>query len=331
MLAALEEERATIHDALRRPLCDFGIDHTAGLFGQNPHLEVAQLCGRMLVFEILVALDDEDPAAATDSFWAALKLSACLAAESHVPTRMHAAFLRALASDALHYLVHHPLVSAGQLAALHDVVIAHLTTWTPDRVAWVGDRSAGLLAYEMARGGEVLGLLTPAEIEESGARDALKQLVGDRRLEVVDRDQAFYLDWSARIIAACEQPYFERRVLLESLRLELHNRRQSPDYPFIAARVLLSDVHRGHETQARDRELFEAWDLALAYALDRTAPAYKTSPLSGREYLIDDNDGTTEVTLFSPIRDNRTWSVVVPWPARTPQDAAFIGSARQPR
>ena len=141
---------------------------------------------------------------------------------------------------------------------------------------------------------------------------------------MIDADERFYLDWSSQILGACEQPYYQRRELLESLRTQLHERRTTADYPFLAARVLLSNVHRGHEIQARDRELFEAWALALAHALDRPVPPYRISPFSGREYGIYDEDGYTEVTLFPAVPGNRTWSVIVPWPAREPADADMV-------
>jgi hypothetical protein len=78
----------------------------------------------------------------------------------------------------------------------------------------------------------------------------------------------------------------------EELRRDLHNRRNSSDFPLVAGRLLLLDVEKGHVIQARDRANCEAWVLALALACAEKPPGFGNNPLTGRPYRVE-RDGKT--------------------------------------
>jgi hypothetical protein len=123
-----------------------------------------------------------------------------------------------------------------------------------------------------------------------------------------------------KIIASCGQPYYQRLPLFESISADLQRKRNSAEYPIVAARVLLPKVREGQAIQAQDRANWEAWALALAMATGRKPPPYQLSPLSGEQYRSAEHDGFVEVSSFdSPGGDNRA-SIVVPTIAHSHKD-----------
>ena len=121
-----------------------------------------------------------------------LRLDTRLAGIPHVGSRLLAARLRQEALQVLDAVVEHPRATPAVLVSLRQLLETSLDQWTPDRLAWVGDRILGLHAYEMVRDNQLLNVLTSQEI------DALKR---DGKLEPfvtavvqgVDDDQWFYL------------------------------------------------------------------------------------------------------------------------------------------
>jgi len=281
-------------EALARPECHFGIRYQAGFEADLGFIDVVRCCARLEAFAAAEALDHDDPDAAAEAFAYMLRLAACLAAEKHVTCRLEGAFLRAEALAVLESLVEHPDVTRVHLERLCARLDEQLTDWTADAEAWIGDRALGMHAYELVRAGRLEDLLTPKEIAQFAEEGILKELPAAAQ-RTVNQDELYYLRTIRQIIDGCARPYYTRAELFEGIRLDLHEKRNSPEFPVVAARLLLVDIEKGQAIQAQDRAACEAWALALALASGGQQPDYRINPLSGEPYQVERQQGVITV------------------------------------
>ncbi|MHC4180079.1 MAG: hypothetical protein ACYSWU_21455, partial [Planctomycetota bacterium] len=226
--------------------------------------------------------------------------------------RLEAAFLRTEAFCVLQAIVRDEQITRSRLDQLYRRVEDQLATWPDDAGAWIGDRALGLHAYEMVRAGKLKDLLGAEEIQQFQKENVLDELL-DAAVRNVNHDELYYLETMRKIIDSCSRPYHTRLPLFDSVASELQQKRNSPEFPVVAAWVLrLADVRKGHAIQAQDRANWEAWALALALATGRQMPAYQINPLTGQEYLCQKHDETVEVTNFGSGRDGDNPSIFVP-------------------
>ena len=101
--------------------------------------------------------------------------------------------------------------------------------------------------------------------------------------------------------------------MFAALQEDLAGKRNTPEFPFVAGRLLLVDVERGQAIAARDRAHCEAWAIALALALEEE-PAYRTNPLSGRPYQQQRQGTPIVVSQIGEDADGNDFSVSVPVP-----------------
>lgn len=280
-----EAQRLRARQALGRPQCDFGIPFMAGFLAELDFVEPVRICARLEAFRAAEALDSEHGLhRAVESLRYMLRLASCLGQEKHVTTRLEAAFLRTEAFAVLQAIVADEAIDRRELQRLEEMVRAHLEDWPEDAHAWIGDRALGLHAYEMVRDGRLLELLTQEEIEQFTEEGILEELTAACR-RGVDHDELYYLEAMRRIIESCSQPYHARVPVFDAIQRELQERQNSPQYPVVAARLLLPDIRKGHAIQAQDRANWEAWALVLALATRRRTPAYAVNPLTGQKYV----------------------------------------------
>ena len=294
-----EVQRQRVRDALGRPDCNFGIQYQAGFAADLRFIDTVRISVRLEAFQAAESLADADLGAAIDSLGFMLRLVACLAAEKHATARLEAAFARTEALAVLQSIVEHPQVShpkitRQQVARLCTLIHDQLTVWPPDADAWIGDRALGMHAYEMVRVGNLMHLVTEEEFGRFRDEDILAELPAAAQ-RTVNQDELYYLDAMRKIIEACNQPYYKRIAVFEAIRKDLHERRNSHDFPVVAGRLLLPDIEKGHRIQARDRANCEAWALALALAAERKPPPYKINPLTGSKYEIVRQEGVIAV------------------------------------
>ena len=294
-----EGQQKRARKALERPECRFDIRYQAGFEADLGFIDVVRTCARLEAFGAAESLADDDPDAAIEAIKYMLRMAACLAAEKHVTCRLEAAFLRIEALAVIEAAVEHPDITREHLQKLHALVDGQLTAWPADADAWIGDRALGMHAYELVRAGRLADLLTPAEIRQFSEEDILEELPAAAR-RTVNADELYYLRTMRRIIDACSRPYYARAEMFERIRQDLQEKRNAPDFPVVAARLLLIDVEKGQAIQARDRALCEAWALALALAAGRDRPDYRLNPVSGEPYEVDRRQGVVTVSDVLP-------------------------------
>ncbi len=278
-------------------------------------VDVLRLAARLEALYALERLVENDLPPAVAAWQQMMDIARRLAAVKHPVARLEGAYVRAEALELLERLVtwpdlEDPLVDRAALAHFCRVVSNDLENWPDDAGAWIGDRALGLHAYELVREGRAAALLTEKD----------RQGLAEQRLLVkfsaiaqrgVDADELFYLKTMRKIIESSSRPYSERRALFADLRQELHRRRNDPDFPIVAGRLLLPDIEKGHIEQARDRARMEAWALALAAGAGLSPPEFDANPLSGEPYEVTREDGAVHVrwTAFSDLPEH---FVVVP-------------------
>ena len=292
-------QREQCREALLRPKCRFGIQYQAGFAADLSFIDVVRICARLEAFHAAVSLANDDLEGAIESLGTMFRLAACLAEEKHLTARLQAALLRDEALAVLRTVVSHPRIdepriTLQQLGQLYTLVEAQLKSWPPDRDAWIGDRALGMHAYELVRAGRLMQLLTEEEVKRFGEEGILRELPAAAQRNV-NPDELFYLASMRKIIDACARPYFEREKTLSAIWEQLQEARNQPQFPVVAARLLLVDIEQGLAWQARDRAGCEAWALALAVASGRDPPPYQVSPLRGEKYHLVVDDGLVTV------------------------------------
>ena len=311
-----ERERQRAREALRRPRCRFDLQYEAGFTAELSWIDVVRICARLEAIYAAESLARDDVAAAIESLETMFRLAACLAGEKHATARLEAFFVRAEALAVLQHIVEHPEISRPkitreQLGRLSRMAGEQLKAWTPDQNAWIGDRALGMHAYELVRAGRVTDLLTVEEAERFTEEGILRDLPALARRNA-NEDELYYLEAMRKIIDASSRPYYERAEVFRSIRQDLHEKRNSAEFPFVAGRLLLVDIQRGHAIQAEDRASCEAWALALALAAGEEPPPYRTSPLSGGEYETVRQDGLVIVRSAGSEEYGNTPQVEVP-------------------
>lgn len=292
-------QHETAREALARPECRFSIAYQLGFEADLGFIDVVRTCARLEAFQAAEDLDRNDPLSAIEAFGYMLRLAACLAAEKDVTCRLEAGFLRSEALAVLAAIVEHPDLTQEHLAALASRLDEQLTAWPSDALAWIGDRALGMHAYEMVRAGRLVQLLTDAEIQQFREEGILDELPAAAR-RTVDQDEAYYLRTMRSIIENCGRPFYVRTPLFDSIRRDLQEKRNSPEFPVVAARLLLVDIENGQALQAQDRANCEAWALGLALASGAKRPDYRVNPVTGEEYEVERAQGVVMVWNVKP-------------------------------
>ena len=232
-----DARRLQARDALGRPQCDFRIRFTDGLTGDLKFVDVVRICARLEAFQAAGSLADDKPEKAVEALGFMFRLASCLGAEKHPVARLEAAFLRAEAFRVLQAVVEDDRTTRQHLDRLSEMVAHQLAIWPDDADAWIGDRALGLHAYEMVRAGRLKDLLTPEEIEQFQKEGTLEELLA-ASVRNVNADQLYYLQTMQKIIDSCTRPYHARLSLFDSIGRELQEKRNSPDFPLVAAWVM---------------------------------------------------------------------------------------------
>ena len=274
------DDRARFEQALDSCGGGLGLRMADGNLADVRFLDVMGLGCRLEALAAAEALAENQPEAAIAPLAVMLRSARVLAREWNVTSRVTAANLR---SDALHVLgavANHEHATRHTHERLAELLARETADWPPDAAAWVGDRAAGLIAYELVRDGYYFSLLEQSELQklrEGGLVDASAKAV----MRNLDGDELFYLAAMRRMIESGRLPYYERLPELRAIRRELAAREASADYPLVAGRLLLNDFETGHRRQAEDLALMLGWKVALQHATSRAAPELAINPLTG--------------------------------------------------
>lgn len=304
-----DAQRLRAREGLRRPRCDFGIAFEAGFLADVKFIDVAWICARLEAYRAAEALEDDDLGEAIESLRSMLRLASCLGGEKHAEARLEAAFLRTRAFAVLQTIVEEPRLGRSHLETLLAMVQDQLRSWPSDANAWIGDRAAGMHAYEMVRDGVLSDLLTPEELVKFTKQRGFVERTRSAK-DNADKDELFYLETMWKIIEGCKRPHHLRAAMLEAVAAELQRLQDSSDYPLVAAELLLPGVGRGLAIEAQDRANWEAWGLALVLAAGRAMPPDDVNPFSGERYRVIKQDGQILVGNFGSSADDQAWITV---------------------
>ncbi len=281
-----DDQRLGARLALDRPECRFPIAFEAGPADELAFLDPVWICSRLEAFQAAEMLASGNVDSGLESLHFMLRLAECLAAEPHPITRLEAAFLRTEALVVLQAIVGSEKFQRRHAITVHGWLSDQLTRWPDDSLAWIGDRAQGMVIYEAVRGGKLTDYLSDKEKEQLRAEGSLSAFEA-AALRGANADELYYLVSMRKILDSCREPYYTRVKGFEELARDLHEKRNSPDFPLVAGRFLLLDVEKGHVIQARDRANCEAWVLALALACGGQTPAAGNNPLTGHPYRVE--------------------------------------------
>lgn len=297
--------------ALQRPRCQFGIRFVEGDGADLSFIKTVWMVGRLEMFYAADQLAKKQITEAIGSVEFLLRLCHCLGAERHFEARGQAAFLRSEVLLLLEAIVRRPEIQGAHLHRLADLLDSHLAQWPPDAAAWIGERALGMHTYELVREGRLLQLTRPEEIELMAGHATPAELAEIAK-QTVNQDELYYLRTMRQIIQACTKPYFQRAALFEQIRLDLHQKRNTSEFPLVAGYLLLPPIENGHRLQAKDRALCEAWAIGLALGAGRPPPPYQLNPLTGQPYKIFRNEGRIEVLVDDPAHPDEIFRILVP-------------------
>ena len=249
-----------------------------------------------------VKIADGEPAEALPHLRTLLTTARFLASEPNVTTRVAAANIRRDALAVLATIVAHDRCSADLHQELFDLLSAETSDWPADAHAWVGDRAAGLLTYELVREGHYLSLLAADEVQRLKSQQNL-EATARAALRNIDADERFYLQAMRQLIDACEQPYCQRIEVLNAIRRDLRDQERSSDYPLVAGTLLMADFETAQRHQAEDLARCQAWLVALGAALGRESTAPVTNSLTGQPYRVDRTPLAVTVAEVLPEHD----------------------------
>jgi len=298
-------------EAMSRPRCQFGIRFIDGDGADLSFIKTVWIVARLEMFYAADQLAKKQISEGIASLEMVLQLAHCLGAEKHFEPRGQAAFLRSEALLLLEAIVRRPEIERGHLEKLADLLETHLAQWPPDAAAWIGERALGMYAYELVRDGRLLNLASPEEIEAMGGQSIAAELAEVAK-RTVNLDELYYLRTMRRIIDSCSEPYCKRAALFEEIRLDLHQKRNTSEFPLVAGYLLLPSIENGHRIQAKDRALCEAWAVALSLGAGRKAPPYQVNPLTGQPYKIFRPEGRIELVTGDPARPQDELRILVP-------------------
>lgn len=279
------DDRARFEQALDACPDGLGLPVADGILADLRFLEVLQLGCRLEALAAAEALAENQPEEAIAPLAVILRAARILAKEWNVTTRVTAANLREGALHVLDVVANHDLATAETHQQLLALVTRETSDWPSDGTAWIGDRAAGLMAYELVRDGYYFSLLEQAELQrlrEDGLLDATAKAV----MRNLDGDQMYYLAAMQHLIESCQLPYFQRVQVLQEIRSDLASREQAADYPLVAGQLLLADFESGHRLMAEDLARCTAWRIALTVAIGGAIDEGTISPITGQPIEI---------------------------------------------
>jgi len=298
---------AACRQALNRPHCELAFQFTEGLTADLSSIDHFLWANRLLGITALVTLAAGDVEHSISDVVKMLRLASHLSQEPLMTARVAAARSRDEAFRIMQVICRRSQVARSELDQLYQAVQQSYQEWPPDSAAWIGERALGLHAYEMVRNGDLLALMHHAEL---AGYDQKSLATLCRQVEAfIDEDEWFYLTAMRKIVAACSQPYYQRRALIEELQAELTGGHLPEQKRFVAHLLLAKELDWAQRIQARDRALCEAWLLALGTASGNRTPPVTTNPLTGKPYQVVVQNGFVYV-LGADVPD-KTWQS---WP-----------------
>jgi hypothetical protein len=264
------------------------LDPAEGPLADLEFLDPLELGVRIEGLVAIGHLADGDLAAAWQSLDLLLHTAEILASEPHVPCRLLAVNARSRALKVLQRIVLDPRTDKSAIVAARQSLVETLKRWPSDSLAWSGERSSGLITFEMVRDGHFLSLLERDEVDKLHQQHITRTTMR-AVMHGIDEDQLFFLNAMRRMIDCCDQPFFARCEELAAIRTELTEREATNRFPIVAAR-LLDDFEPIHQRQSEDLSRCLAWSIALRAAANPPEalpdPALQ-NPTTGKPFEVE--------------------------------------------
>jgi len=175
-------------------------------------------------------------------------------------------------------------------------------SWPKDQPIWATERACGLHFFEMVRAGHLASLLTREEYESLSGGGTLDEYQRNVLQNITD-DQVFYLQAMSKLVAAAEQPYFERIDTLNELSDAVSQSQSSAKPLRISSDFLLIDYHAQQAAMAKDEAVVLTWLFALQTSTGNASAEPPIEPFSGKQVEVE-NEPTRVVARFSRLPGN---------------------------
>ena len=232
---------------------------------------------------------------------------ACLASTlSSVGVRADVAVVRLRAFDVMQRIVRDPKLERRHLLALREMLMEERKNWTPESVAWFGDRASGIMLYNNLSTYGLDDVLEPAELGWLEKRGKLEEqgktndfLKGYKKYH--EEDKIFYLQSMQTILDFCNAPFTKRQNVLNQIKKELHAQEDTYDKkgvttePFIA-NIMLKDAVHLMRLFAKDQSALDRTIAVILRSLgQRNTDSYR-DPFTDKPYDVKTVNGMLQVS-----------------------------------
>lgn len=288
---APDEERAEFLDgheqliektaaAIDLPNCRFDVGHKYGFFAAMGYLNDAALGSRLMLLRAQQRGNESAPEGLGDLL-RSLRLAQELSQVQRVESRIQAATLREEALTIAGRFLAAGYLGRFEAEQLYGRLRDQLADWPSDRRMLIGERATVMHAYEAIHGG-MLGQLLTVEEHERLKEDGQLERIRSASPETIHADESRYLQAISKLIEAADLPQSARIPAIEQA-FGIVN--LAPG--LFAGPLFLQDLPEALRVASEDRARAEAWTLALAVAAELKPPPFRTSPLSGEEYVAE--------------------------------------------
>jgi len=216
-----------------------------------------------------------------------------------VGVRTDAANVRLMAFEVMQRVVLDPQFERQDMVFLRNMLEGQRQNWTPEHVAWFGDRARGLMVYQRVTRELTLD---PAEIQELNERGLKMVDVAQGFLKYREEDKVFYLRAMQRILDASEEPFATRLEIVNQIHRELDAKRNTFDRegvamePFVAG-LRLRGIEQSMELFAQDLSALNRALVAVLHSLGQTDTDIYRDPFTEEPYEVQrDDDGLISVS-----------------------------------
>ena len=252
-------------------------------------------------YAVAQALLDGNISAAIEALRYIFRITYLASILDNVGVRADAALVRLRAFDVMQRILLDPKFEKRHLVTLRERLLSERKNWTPEYVAWFGDRASGMMLYHNISTNALDSVLEPEELKWLDQRGKLIMrgktnvfLRGFTRYH--ETDKIFYLQSMQKVLDICNEPYVKRQEVLNRIKEELLGKEDSYDEdgvttePFVA-NIMLKDMDYLMRLFSKDQS---ALDRALAVILRSLGQSNTNSyrdPFTDTPYEVLEENG----------------------------------------
>jgi hypothetical protein len=216
-----------------------------------------------------------------------------------VGVRADAAHVRLRAFDVMQRVVLDPAFERQDMIFLRNMLEEEYQNWTPEYVAWFGDRASGLMMYQRIA---VEFTLEPADIQQLSERGITMLDVSQSFLQYREEDMVFYLQMMQRILDISGEPFVRRLEVLDQINWEFSAKQGMYNHDGIALKPFIAWLRFQHVERmmalfAQDQSALNRALVAILRSLGQPNTDSYRDPFTGEPYeVIIDDDGLISVS-----------------------------------